>query len=249
MTGFFWSNGRDQWVAMDHKWKLAHNTGWAHLNYKTEQGRQLRADPYHYGGGIQLYDLETDKAENMNVAAQYPEIVAALTDDYWQWKDGMSDPRTGNGELKPVAGGYPGRNTLPEGIINAYSNGSQINHYAARAFDGDPDTWWQSKQGNDAAIPPYFIVTVLDQKRVIQGLRLLPKESKKTSAIKHYSCYTSENGTEWQLIIQGSFENNALQKQITFPKKVKTSFLRFQMNTLYDGPATTALCELEWYGE
>ncbi|TRX59159.1 sulfatase-like hydrolase/transferase [Fulvivirga sp. M361] len=245
----FWSDGRDQWVAMDRKWKLAHNIGWTHLNYKTEQGRQLRADPYEYGGGIQLYDLEKDEAEKTNLAARHPEIVTALTDSYWRWRNSMSDPKTGKGELKPLTGGYPRQNTLPEGIVNTYSNSSPINHYAACAFDGDPATSWQSKKGNDAAILPYFIVTALDQKRLIRGLRLFPKKGKRTSAIKNYSCYTSENGTDWQLITQGSFENDTFQKRVTFPEKVETAFLKFQMDALYEGPEATALSELEWLVE
>ncbi len=247
----FWSNGRDQWVAMDKKWKLAHNTGWTHLGYKTENGRQLRSGPYQYGGGIQLYDLEKDKAEKVNLAAQYPEVVKELSDHYWQWRAEMSDPMTSEGSVKPIAGGYPKQNSLPGEITNVYSNGAQINHYAAKAFDGDPATYWQSKKGNDAAIPPYFIVTVFDNEQEIHGLRLLPKSKDKgVSAIKNYSCYISGEGVSWQLISAGTFENNSLFKQVEFSREVKTSYLKFQVDELYKGPGTMAVCELAWmYGE
>ena len=242
----FWSNGRDQWVVINGKWKLAHNTGWTHVNYETMAGKNIRAQPYHYGGGVQLYDLETDIAESKDLSGTYPEKVEELNGLYWQWRERMSDPRTGRGKRKEIPGGYPQRRGLPEGISNVYCNGAQINHYAAKAFDGDATTYWQSKTGFDAAIPPYEIITVFEQKTTVIGFELLPVKNKRISQVKSYVCFASENNIDWHLVVDGTFKEGTLPKRVKFSEPVDASFLKLQVEDLYGEAKTTAIAELEW---
>lgn len=55
---------------------------------------------YEYPDGILLFDLENDLAETKNLANEHPKIVKELEIIYKKWRAEMSDPRTGNGELK-----------------------------------------------------------------------------------------------------------------------------------------------------
>ncbi len=99
----FWSNGRDSWVVRKGKWKLAHHIGWVHNTYKLEDGLAIAVqEKYKYPDGILLFDLQKDIGETTNLAELYPELVKDLMNDYKKWRAEMSDPRTGNGELKKI---------------------------------------------------------------------------------------------------------------------------------------------------
>jgi arylsulfatase B len=96
-----WSNGRDSWVVRQGSWKLAHNIAWVHNTYELEGGVASPTDEkYVYPDGILLFNLENDIGETKNLANENPEKVSELEEIYKEWRSKMSDPRTGDGELK-----------------------------------------------------------------------------------------------------------------------------------------------------
>ncbi|MEG1585428.1 MAG: hypothetical protein RR346_00980 [Bacteroidales bacterium] len=43
------------------------------------------------GTGSQLYDLENDPGENMDLSSKYPEIVNRLTDQALKWRTSLPE--------------------------------------------------------------------------------------------------------------------------------------------------------------
>ncbi len=66
----FWDGGSAQWAVRKDRWKLLSN-------------RERR---------LELYDLELDKSETLNLADQHPDIVERLQETYKKWKKKMAPP-------------------------------------------------------------------------------------------------------------------------------------------------------------
>ena len=70
----------------DARWKLLHPTGFGHEGFKEPPTFEK----------LELYDIVADPAETNNLAADHPEIVARLKDEYSRWFDDVSTTREDN---------------------------------------------------------------------------------------------------------------------------------------------------------
>ena len=107
-THLVWSKGdgnpkdlaSGMWVIRSGDWKLCHNAGWTHLNFKMVNGKCVRDKEYVYADGIRLYNLKDDIGEKKDLSKKHPEKVAELTKLYKAWRKQMPPMLRGNKRLK-----------------------------------------------------------------------------------------------------------------------------------------------------
>lgn len=89
-----WAQNKNSWVLRMNKWKLTHNAGWSHANYKLdEKGDAFSANELiRYPNEAQLFNLETNIGETINRIDQYPEIVNEMRAFYASWEEQMPEP-------------------------------------------------------------------------------------------------------------------------------------------------------------
>ncbi|WP_075590826.1 sulfatase family protein [Labilibacter marinus] len=96
-----WAKGQDDtWVVRQGNWKLINNGDWQHSGFSIENGQCIRAEDYTYPGGKQLFNLNEDIGETINLAHEYPNKVQEMTRIYETWQGQMSGPCTSAGKLK-----------------------------------------------------------------------------------------------------------------------------------------------------
>lgn len=66
----YWDGNQDKWAVRHGKWKIVKNNR----------------------GEIELYDLENDISESLNLAEKHPEIYENLQTKYKQWRSEMGEP-------------------------------------------------------------------------------------------------------------------------------------------------------------
>ena len=66
----YWDGNQDKWAVRHGKWKLVKNNK----------------------GEIELYDLENDISESLNLAEKHPEIYENLHLKYREWRSEMGEP-------------------------------------------------------------------------------------------------------------------------------------------------------------
>ncbi len=89
-----WAKSRTEWVIRKGKWKLSNNNGWNKYNYAkfNENGDVERGDPVTYPNGLQLFNLEDDIGETVNLAHEYPNLIENLKEIQSSWAAEMADP-------------------------------------------------------------------------------------------------------------------------------------------------------------
>jgi len=81
-----WARGPKNWTIRKGPWKLGHQIGWNHLNFKIVDGLCVRdTDDSLYPDGTVLFNLKDDIGETTNLADRHPEIVEELTELYEEW--------------------------------------------------------------------------------------------------------------------------------------------------------------------
>ncbi len=92
---------------------------------------------------------------------------------------------------------------------------------AARAFDGNPNTYWITRWLTNTANPPHDLQIDTGKSQSIQGFLYLPRQDGwGFGNIGQYEFYVSADGTNWgSPVATGSFSNTNTEKQVTFPEK------------------------------
>ncbi|MFZ7127500.1 MAG: discoidin domain-containing protein [Desulfobacterales bacterium] len=91
---------------------------------------------------------------------------------------------------------------------------------AVNAFDGDPATIWHTEWSGSPDPPhPHEIVIDLGQLYDINGFTYLPRQDNEVNGrIIDYAFYVGDNPAQWPAATaSGVFENNALEKTVSFP--------------------------------
>ncbi|MDX1637181.1 MAG: sulfatase-like hydrolase/transferase [Balneolaceae bacterium] len=241
-----WSNGRDSWVVRKGRWKLVHNIGWSHSSFVLEQGKALRAgERYRYPGGIRLYDLENDIDESRDLSDEKPDLVEELSSIYNDWRNSMSEPRRGNGTVKP--GPEKGEKLgwgVHEIVENTYANSSDINHYANLVTDDFPGTYWQSVTGNAALPLPHHITIKLKKTVRIGGFKYLPNQHATKGRVDNYTFSVSTNGERWQKIKTGKWDNTAELKEVLLHDPVPAKFVRLGVQSAHNSKNSATIAEI-----
>ncbi len=227
-----WSYGRnDSWTVRKGPWKLAHNIGWRHSNYKIVEEVCVRDEnEIVYPGGILLFDLEQDISEQKNLADQYPEVVRELTGLYEKWEAQMSPPRTGDGTLK--VSNTPQPLTI-QSMLKKLGATIKSNIPAAdgnqpeKAIDGNLSTIWHTPWTPRLPFPHELIIE-LNSPQSIRALTYYPRQDMPNGRCTHYQIFASNDGRNWgQPLTSGTLENSAAKQMIRLPESVETQFLKF----------------------
>ncbi len=244
----FWSNGRDSWVVRKGKWKLAHNIGWVHNTYELEGGVAKPVnEKYTYPDGILLFDLDKDIAETTNLAGQYPEIVDELEHAYQKWRNEMSEPRKGNGELKkiPNPGKFVG-NSLIEMKATVSSDGAETNNYNSMVIDGYDKTFWKFPGGDNGRPLPHFVS--IDLKRIVDfsSVRYIPAPDKVRGRVAAFNIYISEDGLyNENPVVSGVLPDSPTPMKINFGKQASGRYLKFEVIKVHDSSQEAAIAEID----
>ena len=243
-----WSDGRDSWVVRKGKWKLAKNIGWVHNTFKLQNGEAVPAEQdYIFPGGTVLFNLENDIGETKNLAEKFPEVVAELDSIYNKWRQQMSDPRSGNGQLKkkPEPGEYTG-NSLKNLGAEVSSDGSQVDNYPGLVIDGYVNTFWKYP-GGDASKPlPHYVAIDFKTKKSFSTVKYTPAPDNVKNRISEYAIYVSDNGLNWgNPIKKGTLPNSAEKIKIKLEKQVTTRYLKFEAIKAYGNTWEVAIAEID----
>lgn len=113
-------------------------------------------------------------------------------------------------------------------IVNADEEAS--GYPAKLAIDAQPQTSWLTKAGNNY---PHQISVDLGEKLTLKGFTYIPgQDGKMEGVIYRYNFFHSQNGRNWQKIIdQGTFDNiknNPVKQHVKFTKAVNARYIKLE---------------------
>ena len=113
------------------------------------------------------------------------------------------------------------------------------------AFDGNPTTFWQTRNQASSAALPHEIQINLGAIQNISGFQCLPRQDQSTVGnIGSYEFYVSLDGIAWgSPVAIGSFTSSAVEKLVYFTAK-SGQFVRFRALTEVQGGSATCVAEL-----
>ena len=113
------------------------------------------------------------------------------------------------------------------------------------AFDGNPNTFWQTRNQASAAALPHEIQINLGAIQNISGFQYLPRQDLSTVGnIGNYEFYVSLDGIAWgSPVASGSFTSSMVEKLVYFTAK-SGQFVRLRTLTEVNGGAATCVAEL-----
>jgi hypothetical protein len=133
--------------------------------------------------------------------------------------------------------------------LHFVDNEDASNNPAVHAFDGNPETTWQTSLEGGATPPPHELQINLGKVHTLHGFRYLPRQDDLAIGnIGQYEFYTSIDGETWGLpVASGTFSNNQDEKEVLFPK-VNARFIRLVGLTEANEGSHCAVAELGFLG-
>jgi hypothetical protein len=110
---------------------------------------------------------------------------------------------------------------------------------AAKAIDGDPDTFWHTAWSAAAPGFPHSLELVLPGSKMLAGFTALPRQDGNQNGwIKDFEFYASSDGVNWGApVAKGVFSNNEKLKTIKFAAPVSARFVKLvALGGYADGP-------------
>jgi lysophospholipase L1-like esterase len=116
---------------------------------------------------------------------------------------------------------------------------------AADAFDGNPNTFWNTQWYESQPPTPHEIQIDLGKAYTVAGFTELPRQDGVAyGRIGSYEFYVSMDGTNWGTpTASGAFSNTAAATQVTFTPR-EGRYVRLRALSTWDGDITTSLAEL-----
>lgn len=94
--------------------------------------------------------------------------------------------------------------------------------------DNDPNTIWHTMYSVTVAKYPHWVDLDCGEVKTLKGFTYLPRQDGPNGNIKDYQIQVSNDGKTWgDVLVKGSFENNAKEKRVMFSKPVKARYVRF----------------------
>lgn len=102
--------------------------------------------------------------------------------------------------------------------------------------DNDPNTFWHTMYSVTVAKYPHWVDFDCGEVKTLKGFTYLPRQDSPNGRIKDYQIQVSNDGKTWgDVLVKGSFENNAKEKRVMFSKPVKARYVRFTGLSSQDG--------------
>lgn len=131
------------------------------------------------------------------------------------------------------------------GWILKYLDGEQTPESpGTAAFDGNSNTFWQSRDQSSSASLPHEIQINLGAIQNLSGFQYLPRQDLSTVGnIGNYEFYVSLDGVAWgSPVASGTFAGTMVEKLVSFTPK-RGQFVRFRALTEVNGGSTTCVAE------
>ena len=94
--------------------------------------------------------------------------------------------------------------------------------------DNDPNTIWHTMYSVTVAKYPHWVDLDCGEVKTLKGFTYLPRQNGPNGNIKDYQIQVSNDGKTWgDVLVKGSFENNAKEKRVMFSNPVKARYVRF----------------------
>ena len=196
----------------------------AKINGEIEQVDYAKADYCRIDAYAQL--LDSKELEDMFTEQSVAELKAAWT---WVRRDlpasmqGVVDGREQaivnalNGLELKAAGDL---SLIDRTTLKAEANSEQGGEEAAKAIDGDVNTKWHSKWGNENAKLPYTfdLKAKNGEPMAVNGLVYTPRPDGGNGVVTGYKVEVSKDGTSFEKVAEGKLADNAEVKTISFDR-------------------------------
>ena len=112
---------------------------------------------------------------------------------------------------------------------------------AANAFDGDRTTGWHSQYGKNKSKPPHWIGLVFAEPRVLDGVRVLPRQSGFTNGVpRAWKLEILDESTHWQQVASGETDRASVANRreafdVRLPKPRPVLGFRFVIEKDWSG--------------
>lgn len=196
----------------------------AKINGEIEQVDYAKADYCRIDAYAQL--LDSKELEDMFTEQSVAELKAAWT---WVRRDlpasmqGVVDGheqaivKALNGLELKAAGDL---SLIDRTTLKAEANSEQGGEEAAKAIDGDVNTKWHSKWGNENAKLPYTsdLKAKNGEPMAVNGLVYTPRPDGGNGVVTGYKVEVSKDGTSFEKVAEGKLADNAEVKTISFDR-------------------------------
>lgn len=196
----------------------------AKINGEIEQVDYAKADYCRIDAYAQL--LGSDELKGMFTEQSVAELKAAWT---WVRRDlPASMQGIVDGHEQAIVNALNGLELKAAGdlslidrtTLKAEANSEQGGEEAAKAIDGDVNTKWHSKWGNENAKLPYTfdLKAKNGEPMAVNGLVYTPRPDGGNGVVTGYKVEVSKDGTSFEKVAEGKLADNAEVKTISFDR-------------------------------
>lgn len=196
----------------------------AKINGEIERVDYAKADYCRIDAYAQL--LDSKKLEDMFTEQSVAELKAAWT---WVRRDlPASMQGVVDGHEQAIVNALNGLELKAAGdlslidrtTLKAEANSEQGGEEAAKAIDGDVNTKWHSKWGNENAKLPYTfdLKAKNGEPMAVNGLVYTPRPDGGNGVVTGYKVEVSKDGTSFEKVAEGKLADNAEVKTISFDR-------------------------------
>lgn len=196
----------------------------AKINGEIEQVAYAKADYCRIDAYAQL--LDSKELEDMFTEQSVAELKAAWT---WVRRDlPASMQGVVDGHEQAIVNALNGLELKAAGdlslidrtTLKAEANSEQGGEEAAKAIDGDVNTKWHSKWGNENAKLPYTfdLKAKNGEPMAVNGLVYTPRPDGGNGVVTGYKVEVSKDGTSFEKVAEGKLADNAEVKTISFDR-------------------------------
>ncbi|QWG31172.1 hypothetical protein EXW58_27115 (plasmid) [Bacillus mycoides] len=185
--------------------------------YNTSKVAKQNLLPFFDQWGLKASQETRQKVEALN----NPTLIAPI----WEATDAKP--------VKPLA-------VLSKKIMKASANSEESWHDpASNAIDDNPNTIWHSKWSTKNQYP-YNLTLDLGETKTINQVACLPRQdSSNNGRILNYNIYTSMDGSNYQKVTSGTWEDSTTQKLATF-EPVSAKYVKVEVTNGKNGYASIA---------
>ena len=196
----------------------------AKINGEIERVDYAKADYCRIDAYAQL--LDSKELEDMFTEQSVAELKAAWT---WVRRDlPASMQGVVDGHEQAIVNALNGLELKAAGdlslidrtTLKAVANSEQGGEEAAKAIDGDVNTKWHSKWGNENAKLPYTfdLKAKNGEPMAVNGLVYTPRPDGGNGVVTGYKVEVSKDGTSFEKVAEGKLADNAEVKTISFDR-------------------------------
>lgn len=125
---------------------------------------------------------------------------------------------------------------------------------AAKAFDGEPETIWHSRYGENKAPSPHWIGLIFSSPQKLNGVRLQPRQTGSTNGVpRKWRLEVRDAAAGWKEVASGESDRKAVADarkpiEVHFESPLRVEGIRFVIESDWSGGGFGTAAELELLG-